>query len=107
MGVKMDYILLGGLLGVIYGVIDIIPMHFMDDFANKRDAMLAAFIERFSIGLLIGVADFGVARWIQGLAIGILLSLPSAIITRAYKPIMGTGIIGGLLIGILIEIFGT
>lgn len=103
----MDNILLGGLLGLLYGIIDIIPMKFMDGFANKRDAMLAAFIERFSIGLLIGAADFGVARWVQGLAISILLSLPSAIITRAYKPILGTGIIGGLLIGILVGVFGS
>jgi len=30
------------------------------------------------------------------------LSLPSAIITRAYTPIIGIGAVGGLIIGLIV-----
>jgi hypothetical protein len=30
------------------------------------------------------------------------LSLPSAIITRAYAPIIGIGAVGGLIIGLIV-----
>ncbi|MBI4652942.1 hypothetical protein HY750_01690 [Candidatus Kuenenbacteria bacterium] len=43
-------------------------------------------IERFTIGLLLGAG----------------LSLPSAIITRAYAPIIGIGIIGSAIIGFVV-----
>jgi hypothetical protein len=33
-----------------------------------------------------------------GLLLGILLSLPDAIITKAFAPILGVGALGGLLI---------
>jgi len=39
--------------------------------------------------------------WLQGLIIGLLFSLPDAIITGAFVPIIGTGIVGGLIVGII------
>jgi hypothetical protein len=38
-----------------------------------------------------------------GLIFGFLLSLPSSIITRAYAPIIGTGILGGVIIGFIVK----
>ena len=39
--------------------------------------------------------------WVKGILVGLLLSLPDAIITRAYIPILATGVIGGLLVSFL------
>jgi len=63
--------------------------------------MTAAFIERFMIGFLIPNVYFGINPIITGALLGLLLSVPSAIITRAYAPIIGIGVFGGLVIGIL------
>ena len=40
--------------------------------------------------------------WATGLAFGALLSLPSALITKARVPIMVIGTIGGLVIGLVL-----
>jgi len=37
------------------------------------------------------------------LFLGTSLSLPSAIITRAYAPIIGTGIVGSVMIGFIVK----
>ena len=88
----------GLIVGFIFGILDIIPMFFMD-FENASMAISGAFVNRFAIGLIIFVSDFGTAGWIKGLIIGSLLSLPDAIITGAYGPILGIGIVGGIIIG--------
>jgi hypothetical protein len=41
-----------------------------------------------------------------GLMVGVLLSLPDAVITRAYGPILVLGAIGGAVIGWLIGRWG-
>jgi hypothetical protein len=38
--------------------------------------------------------------WARGLVVGLLVSLPDALVTKAYAPILIIGSIGGLLIGI-------
>jgi hypothetical protein len=37
---------------------------------------------------------------------GLLLSIPDAIITKAYAPIIGMGALGGIIIGAIIGRFG-
>jgi len=91
----------GLIAGVIFGILDIIPMFFMDSFADKNSAIIGAFINRFAIGLFIFTVDFPIKGWLKGLIIGLLLSLPDAIITKAFGPILGMGIIGGLVIGFI------
>lgn len=44
--------------------------------------------------------------WLVGLLLGILLSLPDAIITKATVPILISGAVGGLLIGWIAGRFG-
>jgi hypothetical protein len=102
----MDRILLGIILGVVFGIIDIIPMYFMQGFEDKRTAMVAAFVERFSIGLLIGAAQFPLPTWLQGLLISLLISIPTALITKAYKPVLSMAVIGGLVIGFAVGQWG-
>ena len=96
----MNTILLGIILGLVFGIVAIAPMTRMT-FPDKRAAIIGAFINRFAVGFLIPNALPGIDPVIRGLVIGILLSLPDAIITKSYAPIMGLGIIGGLVIGIV------
>jgi len=94
----MSGVLYGVIAGLIFGAADValmIPMKHPD----KGMAMLAAFFSRFAIGFLIGVTRMPVPGWARGLIVGILISIPDAIATKAYIPIMATGIIGGTIIG--------
>ena len=69
---------------------------------EKREAMAAAFLERFFTGFVIGPAAKGLGA--SGLLIGALLgigfSVPTALITRAYLPIVAMGTVGGLAVGL-------
>jgi hypothetical protein len=96
----MDRILFGIILGIVFGGIAIVPM-FKMSFSDKRAAITGAFINRFAIGLLIPNALPGIDPILRGVLLGVLLSLPDAIITKSYAPIMGLGIIGGLIIGVI------
>src|SRR5438309_8844484 len=94
----MSRVRLGFICGVIYGSLSVatmIPLQFND----KLAAMLGAFLNRFAIGLVIGAVRLGWPGWMVGLVFGILLSLPDAIITKAYAPILILGSIGGIIIG--------
>lgn len=101
----MSRILLGVICGLVFGAIDIaimLPMSFPD----KRAAITAAFIARLGIGFAIGAARLPWPGWLVGLVFGLLLSIPDAIITKAYAPIIGMGAIGGTVIGFLVAKFG-
>jgi hypothetical protein len=92
--------LLSGLVsGVIFGAVDValmLPMSFPD----KKTALLGAFCSRFAIGFVIPLIQLpSWPGWLIGLAFGLLLSLPDAIITKAYAPILISGAIGGIIIG--------
>ena len=102
----MNNITFGLICGLIFGVIDVlimIPLKYEDP-RKKTEAMTAAFIERFMIGFLIPNVYFGINPIITGALLGLLLSVPSGIITRVYAPIIGIGIFGGLVIGILTSV---
>jgi hypothetical protein len=101
----MSKVLLGVISGLVFGAIDIgimLPMSFPD----KKAAITAAFIARFGIGFAIGAAQLPWPSWAVGLCFGLLLSIPDALITKTYGPIIGMGALGGTIIGILIGKFG-
>ena len=94
----MSNVLLGVVAGLVFGaaaVAMMLPMSFPD----KTVALIAAFVDRFAIGVVIGCVQLPWPGWATGLAFGLLLSLPSAIITKAYAPILIVGMLGGLVIG--------
>jgi hypothetical protein len=98
-------IALGVLSGLIFGAVDValmIPISFPD----KRAAMLGAFIARFALGFVVCNIRLPWPGWLIGLSLGILLSLPDAIITKAMAPILASGAIGGLIIGWIAERVG-
>ncbi len=101
----MTRLLLGSVCGLVYGVLSaasMIPLSFPD----KRAALLGAFLNRFSIGFVIGPTALPLPGWLSGLVLGLLLSLADAIITKAHAPILILGAVGGTLIGWIVERFG-
>lgn len=88
----------GIVAGLAFGVVAagiMFPMEFPD----KTAAISAAFLHRFGVGLVIGCVRLRWPGWGVGLFFGLLLSLPDAIITKVYAPILILGAVGGLLIG--------
>jgi hypothetical protein len=101
----MPRLLLGTISGLVFGalaVASMIPLSFPD----KTAALTGAFLNRFAIGFVIGSASLPLAPWAQGLGFGILLSLPDAIITKAFAPILILGAVGGLIIGFVVGKWG-
>ena len=101
----MSRITLGTICGLVFGAIDIVIMLPMS-FPDKRAAITAAFIARFAIGFVIGAAQLPWPGWAVGLFFGLLLSIPDALITKAYAPIVGMGAVGGTIIGVIVGRFG-
>ena len=101
----MSRLVLGTIAGLVFGLLDVVLMLPMS-FPDKRAAIAGAFINRFSIGFVIGAVQLHWPGWATGLSIGVLLSLADAIITKAYAPIIGLGAVGGAIIGFLVQRFG-
>jgi hypothetical protein len=98
----MTSLSVGVLGGVIFGVasaLSMVPLTFPD----KPAALTAAFVNRFAIGFAIGAAQLPWPGWLVGLTFGVLLSVPDAIITKAWAPIVGMGAVGGTLIGVAVS----
>jgi hypothetical protein len=104
-GFLMSRLWLGTICGLVYGALSaasMLPLSFED----KSAALAGAFLNRFAIGFVIGAARLPLPGWAQGLIFGILLSLPDAIITKAYAPILLLGAVGGVVIGFIVGRWG-
>jgi len=96
----MNRLALGVLLGLGFGALSVammLPMSFPD----KRTALVAAFLDRFAIGFLSAQVTMSLTPWAQGAVVGLLVSLPSAVVTKAYLPILVLGLVGGAVCGAL------
>ena len=96
----MSRIKVGFIAGIAFGIIDIVPMMFME-IPDRNLAMAGAFMSRFAIGFLIPNTTLPLAGWLSGLLISLLISIPDAIITGAFVPILGFGAAGGIVIGFI------
>lgn len=99
----MKNIYLGLLFGLAFGILDTLLMIPLT-FENKRkrvEAMTGAFLERFLLGFLIPNVSLPLHPVWTGFLMGLGLSVPTAIITRAYIPIIVIGVMGGIIIGLL------
>lgn len=99
----MSAIGLGVLCGLGFGVVDVLMMLPLktENRRKKLEAISSAFIERFLIGFLIPNVRIEMNVIAAGALLGFTLSLPSAIITRVYVPILATGLAGGIIIGLI------
>ena len=94
----MNAVAFGCIAGLTFGALDValmLPLQFPD----KTTALAAAFLSRFAIGFLIPFCKLPLPMAATGAVVGLLISLPDAVITKAYAPILGTGLAGGALIG--------
>jgi len=101
----MSKLTLGAICGFVWGALlaaSMIPLEFSD----KRAALLGAFLNRFAIGFVLGAVGLPLPSWLNGLIFGVLLSLPDAIITKAYAPILMLGAIGGVVISLIVNKWG-
>jgi hypothetical protein len=96
----MNRLALGVLLGLAFGAVDValmLPLSFPD----KRSALLGAFLDRFAIGFLTAQVGVPVPHWVRGAIVGLLVSLPSAVVTKVYVPIVLVGVVGGAICGLI------
>jgi len=101
----MSNLVQGLIAGLIFGLVSVgmmVPMSFPD----KKTALLAAFISRFAIGLVIACVQLSWPGWMIGLFFGLLLSWPNALVTKAYAPILIVGALGGTIIGGIVHGWG-
>ena len=101
----MDHVTLGILLGVAAGVIVVALMMPMT-FPDKRAALTAAFVSRFAIGFLTANTILPIHPIATGALIGLMLSIPDALITKAYAPILVIGTVLGALCGGAVLLWG-
>ncbi len=92
----MNHVALGAGLGLLAGAISVgmmLPMPFPD----KRAALAAAFVSRFSIGFVTANLAVPLHSVVIGLLVGLVLSIPDALVTKAYAPVLIVGtVLGGL-----------
>jgi hypothetical protein len=84
-----------GLAAAVASVLLMLPMEFPD----KRTALLGAFCDRFALGFLSANVTLPLPSIVTGIVVGLLVSVPSAIITRAYAPIVVLGVVFGAICG--------
>ena len=101
----MSRLFLGSICGAVFGVLVVLTMLPME-FHDKPAALIGAFLNRFGVGFVIGAAKLPLPGWATGIIFGLLLSLPDAIITKAYAPIIIVGVIGGAIIGFVVNRWG-
>lgn len=96
---------LGIFLGLSFGVVDVLLMLPLS-FPDKPAALLGAFCARFSLGFFAATVRLPLSPLLTGILAGVLTSLPDAIITKAYAPIMITGVIFGAIAGFIVGRWG-
>ena len=89
---------LGVILGLSIGIADVLLMLPLS-FPDKRTALLAAFCSRFSLGFFAATIHLRLPPIATGSLVGLLTSIPDAIVTKAYAPILVTGVIFGAVAG--------
>ena len=101
----MPRVPLGIALGIAIGAVDVLLMLPLA-FPDKRAALLGAFCARFALGFFSAVTQLPLPPLLAGIVVGILTSLPDAIITKAYVPIMLTGVLFGAVAGWIVGRWG-
>jgi len=94
----MNRVPLGILLGVAIGVVDVLLMLPLK-FPDRTAALLGAFCARFALGFFAATVRLPLPPIVAGVVVGLLTSIPDAIITKTYGPILGSGAVFGAIAG--------
>jgi hypothetical protein len=102
MKVDMNDFVIAVIIGLVAGLIDVIPMLIRK--LDKRDS-ISAFIHYFALGLIIPFVNWEMTPWIKGIIIALLTSIPIMIIVypkdkKAIIPMVLFSLILGAGIGI-------
>lgn len=95
----MNRLVLGILLDVAFGVIDVLMTRFGEHPDRTTAMLLQAFFSRFAIGVLSANVSLPMHPTLAGALVGLLISLPDAFALHSYVGIIGTGLIFGALGG--------
>ena len=95
----------GVILGLALGIIDVLLMLPLA-FPDKRAALLGAFSSRFALGFFAAVIRVPMSPLASGVLVGVLTSIPDAIVTKAYAPILITGVAFGAIAGWVVARWG-
>jgi len=98
----MNKLIISILIGVIAGIIDVIPMIIQK---LDKSANWSAFIHWVVLGIIISYIDMPITPWLKGLIIAELTAIPIIIIVakgefKAIIPIVVMSAILGVLVGI-------
>jgi len=90
-------------IGVIAGVIDVIPMALG---RADRYAMAAAFTHWVAVGVLVSYVQAPVPHWLKGILVSVLSTIPVLVMMMKDKPksivpILGMSIALGALVGVV------
>ena len=93
------------LIGIIAGVLDVIPMILMD---LNITACVSAFVQWIVLGIFINYIDLSIRSWLKGILVAELAALPILIIVSAqgYSDIIPI-IISSAILGALVGYFGS
>ena len=94
----MGRLTFGVTLGLVIGIIDVLLMLPLA-FPDKRAARLGAFSSRFALGFFASVVKLPMSLVASGVLVGVLTSIPDAIVTKAYAPILISGVVFGAIAG--------
>jgi hypothetical protein len=97
----MENIILTLIIGIAAGIIDIIPM-----IIQKMDkySIISAFVQWMVVTFVILNIDFGVANWLKGLIVAVLMAAPIAILVakkelKSIIPIFVMSAVLGSIVG--------
>lgn len=103
----MNRLLLGVLLGMAFGLIDVAMTVFGNHPERSTSMLLQAFFSRFAIGLLGANMNLRMNPILAGALVGLLISLPDAFALKVYAGILGTGVVFGAITGWVAKTWGT
>lgn len=90
-------------VGLIAGIIDILPMIFQK---LDRYSIFSALIQWIVVGFVIFYIDFGISGWLKGLILAVLLAIPIVILVmkadlKSVPIILTTSAVLGSLVGLV------
>lgn len=97
----MKKFLVSLLIGILAGIIDVIPMIFMN---FEWNANLSAFLHWVILGIIINYIDFGIRSWLKGFIVAVLSAIPIVLIVEGgildtFLPILVMSAILGSFVG--------
>lgn len=98
------FAVLAGLVTGTLAVLAVLPIP-VPTAEERRVALVGAFVDRTVLGSIVGpvARGLGINGVLTGLVLGVAFSVGTALITRAYLPVIGLGALLGIGVGAAYE----